>query len=56
MGMGVSTSASALDKLTTEKDKVSYMVGMDMAQGLAQIKDEVDLNVMFEAVRVQLAG
>lgn len=56
MGMGVSTSASALDKLTTEKEKVSYMVGMDMAQGLAQIKDEVDLNVMFEAVRAQLAG
>lgn len=56
VGLAVSTNASALDKLTTEKEKVSYMIGMDMAQGLGQVKDEIDLNVLFEAVRTQLAG
>lgn len=56
LGLVVSTSASALDKLTTEKEKVSYMIGMDMAQGLTQVKDEIDLNVLFEGVRAQLAG
>ena len=56
VGLAVSTNASALDKLTTEKEKVSYMIGMDMAQGLSQVKDEIDLNVLFEAVRTQLAG
>ncbi len=56
VGLAISTNASALDKLTTEKEKVSYMIGMDMAQGLGQVKDEIDLNVLFEAVRTQLAG
>ena len=56
VGLAVSTNASALDKLTTEKEKVSYMIGMDMAQGLTTVKDEIDLNVLFDAVRSQLAG
>jgi FKBP-type peptidyl-prolyl cis-trans isomerase FkpA len=56
VGLAVSTNASALDKLTTEKEKVSYMIGMDMAQGLAQVKDEIDLEVLFAAVRTQVAG
>ncbi|MDZ4813165.1 MAG: FKBP-type peptidyl-prolyl cis-trans isomerase [Pseudomonadota bacterium] len=56
VGLAVSMNVSALDKLTTDKEKVSYMIGMDMAQGLAQVKDEIDLNVLFEAVRTQVAG
>jgi len=56
VGLAVSMNVSALDKLSTEKEKVSYMIGMDMAQGLAQVKDEIDLNVLFEAVRTQLAN
>ncbi len=56
VGLAVSMNVSALDKLTTEKEKVSYMIGMDMAQGLTTVKDEIDLNVLFDAVRSQLAG
>lgn len=55
-GLFLPLSASALDKLTTEKEKVSYMVGMDMANGLSTIKDDVDLNIVFEAIRTQIAG
>ena len=48
-------SASAIDKLTTEKDKVSYMVGMDMAQGLRPIKDQVDMTIVMQALQTSLA-
>jgi FKBP-type peptidyl-prolyl cis-trans isomerase FkpA len=49
-------SAFAVDKLTTEKEKVSYMVGMDMANGLQPIKDEIDLAIVTQALRDALAG
>ena len=55
-GLALPLSASALDKLTTEKEKVSYMVGMDLANGLSQIKGEVDINIVIEAMKTQLAG
>jgi FKBP-type peptidyl-prolyl cis-trans isomerase len=48
--------AQAIDKLTTEKEKVSYMVGMDMAGGLQPIKDEIDLAVVLQALQTSLAG
>ena len=56
VGLALPMSASALDKLTTEKDKVSYMVGLDLANGIGQIKDEVDVNIVIEAMKAQLAG
>jgi FKBP-type peptidyl-prolyl cis-trans isomerase FkpA len=46
----------AVETLATEKDKVSYMVGMDMASGLQPIKDEIDLNIVMQALRETLAG
>jgi FKBP-type peptidyl-prolyl cis-trans isomerase len=49
-------AAFAVDKLTTEKEKVSYMVGMDMANGLQPIKDEIDLAIVTQALRDALAG
>ena len=49
-------SAGAADKLTTEKDKVSYMVGMDMAQGLRPIKDQIDMAIVMQALETSLAG
>lgn len=49
-------SASAIDKLTTEKEKISYMVGMDMAGGLTQIKDEIDIAIMLQALETALKG
>ena len=48
-------SAGAIEKLTTEKDKVSYMVGMDMAQGLRPIKDQVDMAIVMQALQTSLA-
>lgn len=43
-------------ELKTDKDKNSYMVGMDMARGLSQIKDELDLNVMLAAIKDSFEG
>jgi FKBP-type peptidyl-prolyl cis-trans isomerase FkpA len=49
-------SAQAVDKLTTDKDKASYMVGIDIANNLKQIKDEIDVNIMIQAMQTTLAS
>lgn len=41
-------------QLTTEKDRVSYTVGMDVAQMLEPIKDELDVDVVMRAIRDSL--
>ena len=56
VGLALPLSASALDKLTTEKEKISYMVGLDLANGVGQIKDEIDINIVIDAMKTQLAG
>jgi FKBP-type peptidyl-prolyl cis-trans isomerase FkpA len=53
--MAVSVNVMA-QTLTTEKDKVSYMVGMQIGGSLAQIQDEIDLKVVFAAIEGTLAG
>ena len=53
---GTALPAAAVDKLTTEKEKVSYMVGMDMSRNLEPIKGEIDVDVMVQAIRDSLAG
>jgi FKBP-type peptidyl-prolyl cis-trans isomerase FkpA len=52
---GVSGLAVAQD-LKTEKDKVSYMVGMQIGGSLTQIKDEIDLAVVNKAIEATLKG
>ena len=42
--------------LPTEKEQVSYMVGMAMAKNLEPMKDEIDLDTMMKAIRSSLAG
>jgi FKBP-type peptidyl-prolyl cis-trans isomerase FkpA len=42
-------------KLETEKDKVSYVVGMQIGSSLSQIKDEINQEVLFRAIRSALA-
>jgi FKBP-type peptidyl-prolyl cis-trans isomerase FkpA len=42
--------------LPTEKDKVSYMIGMQMGRSLEQVKDEVDVDVIAKAIKTSLAG
>jgi FKBP-type peptidyl-prolyl cis-trans isomerase len=39
-----------------KKAEYSYMVGMDVARGLTQIKDEIDLNIMISALQASIKG
>ena len=32
------------------------MVGLDLANGVGQIKDEIDINIVVDAMKAQLAG
>ncbi|WP_332687257.1 FKBP-type peptidyl-prolyl cis-trans isomerase [Devosia sp.] len=42
--------------LPTEKDKVSYMIGLQMAKSLEPAKDEIDVDVIAKAIKASLAG
>ncbi len=48
--VGFSSAAPAKDKLETERDKRSYLVGMQIGGSLAQIKDEIDLPLVIQAM------
>lgn len=42
--------------LETEKKQVSYMIGLDMAKSLTPIKDDLDVEVLAEAMASAFAG
>ena len=42
--------------LETGKQQVSYMIGQDMGKSLSVIKDEIDLEVLTQAIADQFAG
>jgi FKBP-type peptidyl-prolyl cis-trans isomerase FkpA len=42
--------------LPTEKDQVSYMIGMATAKQLTPMKDEVDVDTIAEAMKTSLSG
>ncbi len=42
--------------LPTEKEQISYAIGMAMGKQLAEIKDEVNLDTVVKAMRSQMAG
>lgn len=46
----------AIPGLATEKERVSYMVGMDLGKSLEPVKDEIDLATMNKALKATLAG
>lgn len=48
--------AKPIPGLATEKEQVSYMVGMAMARQLTPMKDELDLEVMTKAIKTSFAG
>lgn len=48
--------AKAIPGLPTEKDQVSYMIGMAMAKQLDTAKDEIDVDVIAKAIKTSLAG
>lgn len=43
-------------KFKTEKEKYSYMVGMDVARSLNQIKEEIDVATVVQALQATLKG
>jgi FKBP-type peptidyl-prolyl cis-trans isomerase len=53
---GPALAQQAVTKLETEKQKVSYMVGMMFGQQLSSIKDEVDPAIVAQAMNTTLAG
>lgn len=48
-------AATAIPGLKTEKEQVSYMIGMQLGQSMKPVKDEVDLDVVMKAVRTSFA-
>lgn len=51
--------ADAGDKipgLPTEKDQVSYMIGMAQGKQLEPVKDEIDIDILVKALRSSVAG
>ena len=55
-GVFGASTVLAQPKLETEKDKLSYVVGTQIGGSLVQIKDEVDLNIVIEAMKHALDG
>jgi len=43
-------------QIPADKHNVSYMVGMDIGQGLSQIKDELDMAVVIQALQATMKG
>ncbi len=39
-----------------DKNKISYMVGMDIGRGLTQIKDDIDIKVVEQALEAVIKG
>lgn len=51
-----SDTAVAIAGLPTEKDQVSYMIGMDLGKSFEPIKDEVDIDMIAKAAKSVMAG
>ncbi len=53
---GKSADIGAVPGLPTEKDRVSYMIGMDIAKTLEPIKGELDVDTVAKAITTSFAG
>lgn len=49
-------ASTAIPGLATEKDQVSYMVGMALAKQLEPMKDEIDVDTISKAIKTSLSG
>ncbi|MGH8078676.1 MAG: FKBP-type peptidyl-prolyl cis-trans isomerase N-terminal domain-containing protein, partial [Lysobacter sp.] len=47
---------AAIAALATERQRVSYMVGLDAAKSMTPIKDEIDIDTVVQAIRTAHAG
>lgn len=52
-GTAATVAATALD---SERARISYMVGLDMAKTMAPVRDEVDIDIAIAAIRAVHAG
>ena len=50
------TDKTGYPGLPTEKEQVSYTIGMAMGKQLAEIKDEVNVDTVVKALRTQMSG
>lgn len=50
------TATAAAPALDSERARISYMVGLDMAKSMAPVKDEVDIDIAIAAIRAVHAG
>ena len=53
---GNAAAATQYPGLPTEKDQVSYTIGMAMGKQLTEIKDEIDVDTLIRALKTQLSG
>ncbi|RPE81532.1 FKBP-type peptidyl-prolyl cis-trans isomerase [Vulcaniibacterium tengchongense] len=53
---GKPADGKGIPGLPTEKQQVSYMIGMDMARSLEPVKEEIDADTVAKAMKDALAG
>src|SRR5690606_7230070 len=47
--------AIKIEGLANEKEQVSYMIGLDMARSLEEVKDEIDVDTLSKAIATGLS-
>ncbi len=55
-GVAAQDSAQVQGALASERDKVSYMIGMDVARSIESVKDDLDMAAFERAVRNAFEG
>ncbi len=54
--LSVQGSAGEKPEITSEKERVSYGIGVDMARNIRQIETEVDLDILIRGLKDGLSG
>jgi FKBP-type peptidyl-prolyl cis-trans isomerase FkpA len=52
----INASAKTATPLTNERERASYVVGLDLAKNVMPVKDDVDIEVVVQALREAYAG
>ena len=55
-GEAAAGAVAGIEGLETEREQVSYMIGMDMAKSLTPIKDDLDVEILAQAMRDSFEG
>jgi len=54
--LAMSGTAFSQQTLNTEKEKISYMIGMQIGGSLTQVKDEIDMKIVMSAIESAMKG